>query len=180
MIKMAKWIIDNDHSVVAFSICHMMIAHVRGQFNKIAGVIVFDPQNIAGSSVELRIDAASVITGIQKRDDHLRSQDFFDVNTYPDILFASTHIDYFEGTHANVTGNLTLHGNSRQITLSTEFAGPVKDPFGDALSMGFTAAGIINRKEYGMEWNQPMADNGIMLGWDIELFIDLEADQASD
>ena len=177
---MAKWIIDNDHSVVAFSIRHMMIAHVRGQFNKIVGEIIFDPKNITGSSVELRIEASSVMTGIGKRDDHLRSQDFFDVHTYPDILFKSTHIDYFEGTHAKVTGNVTLHGITRQITLSTEFAGPVKDPFGDGLSMGFMASGVINRQEYGMGWNQPMADNGIMLGWDIELIIDLEADQASE
>jgi len=177
---MAKWIIDNDHSVVAFSIRHMMIAHVRGQFNKIVGEIIFDPKNITGSSVELRIEASSVMTGIGKRDDHLRSQDFFDVNTYPDILFKSTHIDYVEGNHANVTGNLTLHGVTRQITLSTEFTGPVVDPFGDGVSMGFIASGKINRNEYGMEWNQPMADNGIMLGWDIELFIDLEADKASE
>jgi len=177
---MAKWIIDNDHSVVAFSIRHMMIAHVRGQFNKLAGEIIFDPQNIAGSSVELKIDASTVISGIQKRDDHLKSPDFLDVGKYPDILFKSTHIDYSEGTRARVTGDLTLHGITRRITLATEFSGPVKDPFGDSLSMGFSASTVINRKEYGLEWNYPMADNGIMLGWDIELFIDLEADQASE
>lgn len=176
---MSKWIIDCDHSVVAFSVRHMMIAHVRGQFNKISGFILFDPRNIAGSSVELMIDASSVLTGIQKRDDHLKSKDFFDVDSNPEIIFKSTHIDHIEGHHADVTGNLTLHGITRQITLSTGFSGPVKDPFGDALSMGFTATGIINRKEYGMEWNQLMADSGIVLGWDIELFIDLEADQAA-
>jgi polyisoprenoid-binding protein YceI len=80
----------NRIELISCSIRHMMIAHVRGQFNKIAGVIIFDPKNITGSSVELRIEASSVMTGIGKRDDHLRSQDFFDVNTYPDILFKST------------------------------------------------------------------------------------------
>jgi len=177
---MAKWIVDSDHSVAAFSVCHMMIAHVRGQFNRISGVITFDPKNIAGSSVELRFDPSSIITGIQKRDDHLKSPDFFDVNTYPDIVFKSAKIDHIEGNKADVTGDLTLHGITRPITLSTEFYGPVKDPFGTDVSMGFIAACTINRKDYGMEWNQLMADNGIMLGWDIELFIDLEADQATD
>lgn len=175
---MAKWIIDNDHSVVAFSVCHMMIAHVRGQFNRISGVINFYPQDIAGSSVELKINAATIYTGIQKRDEHLRSSDFFDVGNYPDIVFRSTRIDHVKGTRADVTGDLTLHGITRPITLSTGFTGPVKDPFGDALSMGFIGSGIMNRKDYGMEWNQIMADNGIMLGWDVVIFIDLEADQA--
>jgi polyisoprenoid-binding protein YceI len=177
MVQMAKWIIDSDHSVAAFSIRHMMIAHVRGQFNKITGVIDFDPQNISGSSVELTIDASSVITGIQKRDDHLKSPDFFDVTMYPEISFKSSRIDSVEGTRATVTGTLTLHGIARHISISIEFSGPVKDPFGNDVSMGFTASTIINREEYGMKWNQRMADSGIMLGRDVELVVDLEADQ---
>lgn len=176
---MAKWIIDSDHSVVAFSVRHMMIAHVRGQFNRISGEISFDPRNIPGSSIAMRIDAASIITGIQKRDDHLKSPDFFDVGRYPDIFFKSTHIDYSGGSSAKVTGDLTLHNITRTITLTTDFSGPVKDPFGDTVSMGFSSVGKINRKDYNMEWNQLMADNGIMLGWDVELFVDLEADQAA-
>lgn len=175
---MAKWIIDADHSVVAFSVKHMMIAHVRGQFNRLSGVVYFDPQNVAGSAVELTIDASSIITGIQKRDDHLKSSDFFDVAMYPDITFKSTKIDAIEGNRADVLGDLTLHGVTRQITLITEFSGPVKDPFGDALSMGFSGSAVINREEYGMVWNQPMADNGVMLGRDVDLVIDLEADEA--
>ena len=180
MCEMAKWIVDSDHSVAAFSILHMMIAHVRGQFNKIAGVIFFDPQHISGSSVELTIDVSSLVTGIQKRDDHLRSPDFFDVHTYPDISFKSVRIDSVEGSRAKVTGDLTLHGVTRRITVATEFSGPVKDPFGDGLSMGFTASTVINREDYGMEWNQPMADKGIMLGREVQLVIDLEADLASE
>lgn len=176
---MAKWIVDSDHSVAAFSVCHMMIAHVRGQFNKISGVVMFDPGNIAGSSVELRFDPSSIITGIQKRDDHLKSPDFFDITKYPEIVFRSTRINNIQGNKADVTGDLTLHGITRPITLSTEFYGPVKDPFGPDMSMGFTASTVINREEYGIAWNQPMADNGIMVGRNVELFIDLEADQAS-
>jgi polyisoprenoid-binding protein YceI len=176
MSEMTEWIIDPDHSVAAFSVRHMMIAHVRGQFNKLAGVIYFDPEDISGSSVELTIEASSVFTGIQKRDDHLRSPDFFDVNRYPYISFKSTGIDSVEGNRAKVTGNLTLRGITRQITFITEFSGPVKDPFIDALSLGFTASAVINREEYGMVWNQTMADNGLVAGKEVELVIDLEAD----
>jgi polyisoprenoid-binding protein YceI len=177
---MAKWIVDPDHSVAAFSILHMMISHVRGQFNNIAGTVNFDPQNIAGSSVELTIETASVVTGIQKRDDHLKSPDFLDAGKYPEISFKSALIGSVEGNHANVIGELTLHGVTRQITVAAEFSGPVKDPFGDGLSMGFTASTTINREDFGMDWNQPMEDNGIMLSREIRLNIDLEADLASE
>jgi len=177
---MAKWVVDSDHSVAAFSILHMMIAHVRGQFNNITGTVYFDPQNIAGSSVELTIGTSSVATGIQKRDDHLKSPDFLDVAKYPEISFKSVGIGPVEGSRALVTGDLTLHGVTRRITVDTEFSGPVKDPFGDGSSMGFTASTTINREDYGMDWNQPMENNGIMLGREIRLTIDLEADLASE
>lgn len=179
MCEMAEWIVDPDHSVAAFSVRHMMIAHVRGQFNKLSGVIYFDPENISGSSVELTIEASSVFTGIQKRDDHLRSPDFFDVNRYPYISFKSTRIDSVEGNRGKVTGDLRMHGITHQITFVTEFSGPVKDPFSDTVSMGFTASVVINREEYGMVWNQPMADNGLVAGREVELVIDLEADHES-
>ena len=177
---MAKWIVDSDHSVAAFSILHMMIAHVRGQFNNIAGTVYFDPQNIAGSSVELVIGTSSVATGIQKRDEHLKSPDFLDVVKYPEIFFKSVGIGSVEGNHAIVTGDLTLHGVTRRITVDAEFSGPVKDPFGDGLSMGFTASATINRENFGMDWNQPMENKGVMLGPEIRLAIDLEADLASE
>ena len=175
---MAKWIIDPDHSVAAFSVVHMMIAHVRGQFNNIAGTIYFDPLRISDSSVELTIDVSSLTTGIQKRDDHLKTADFFDVSTYPNIFFKSSRVDSVNGNHARVTGDLTLHGITRQLTVSVEFAGPVKDPFGDGLSVGFTVSAIINREDFDMKWNQPMSDNGLMIGREVQLFIDLEADKA--
>lgn len=174
---MAQWKVDPDHSVAAFSIRHMMIAHVRGQFNKIAGTIEFDPQDIGGSSVELTIEAAHINTGIQKRDDHLRSSDFFDVTTHPAITFISRRVDSVKGNRAAVTGDLTLHGITREVTVAAEFHGPVKDPFGDGISMGFTGSAVINREDFGMTWNQPMADNGLMLGREVMLYIDLEADQ---
>jgi polyisoprenoid-binding protein YceI len=173
---MAKWIIDPDHSVAAFSVLHMMIAHVRGQFNKLAGTVSFDPLHIKDSSVELTIDASAMVTGIKKRDDHLKSADFFDVAAYPDISFKSVSVDSVSGNSASVTGDLTLHGITRRVTVKAEYSGPVKDPFEDGVTMGFTASAILNREDFGITWNYPMADNGIMVGREVELFIDLEAD----
>ncbi len=177
---MAKWIVDSDHSVAAFSIRHMMIANVRGQFNKISGAILYDPENIRNTSVDIVIDAGSIVTGIQKRDDHLRSPDFFDVNTYPVITFRSTGIEAVDAGHARVTGEVTIHGITRQITVDAEFSGPVRDPFGDGVSMGFTTSATLNREDFGITWNQPMEGDGIMIGREVQLFIDLEADRASE
>lgn len=173
---MTKWIIDPDHSGAAFSVRHMMIANVRGQFCKVGGTVYVDPQNITSSSIELSIDAASIFTGIQKRDDHLRSADFFDVENYPAITFTSSRIHAVNGNKAQVTGDLTIRGVTRQITAAAEFSGPVDDPFGDGSSMGFAVSTMINREEYGIMWNQPMANNGIMVSREVQLFIDLEAD----
>jgi polyisoprenoid-binding protein YceI len=177
---MGKWIVDPDHSVAAFSIRHMMIANVRGQFNKIGGTIMFAPSQISDASVEMTFDAASIITGIEKRDDHLKSADFLDVAKYPLVTFKSTGIEQLDVNRARVTGDLTIHGVTRQMTLDAEFSGPVKDPFGDGITMGFTTSATINREDFGITWNQPMEDNGIMVGREITLTIDLEADLASE
>jgi len=173
---MTKWIIDPDHSGAAFSVRHMMIANVRGQFCKVGGTVYFDPLDITNSSIELSIDASSIFTGIQKRDDHLKSADFFDVEKYPAISFISTRVHSVNGNKAQVSGDLTIHGITRQITVSVEFSGPVNDPLGDGSSMGFAISAIINREDYGIMWNQPMANNGIMVSREVQLFIDLEAD----
>ena len=173
---MAKWLIDPDHSGATFSIRHMMIAFVRGKFAKIGGTIYFDPLDIRKSSVELSIDATSINTGIQKRDDHLMSSDFFDVDKYPTISFRSSQIHSVDSNTAQVLGDLTIHGITRQVTVAVEFSGPVKDPFGDGISIGFTVSATINREDFGIMWNQPMENNGIMVGRDVQLFIDLEAD----
>ncbi|MGC2063084.1 MAG: YceI family protein [Thermodesulfovibrionales bacterium] len=175
---MNTWIIDPDHSVAAFSIRHMMIARVRGQFNKVGGFVRFDPFDINGSSVELTIDASSVLSGVRKRDDHLMTADFLDTERYPLISFKSSQIQALASGRALVTGNLSLHGVTRSIAVEVSYTAPVKDPFGDGLSMGFAITATLNREDYGITWNQPMPDFGVMLGHEVELLIDLEADLA--
>jgi polyisoprenoid-binding protein YceI len=173
---MAQWSIDPDHSSAAFSIRHMMLASIRGLFCKIGGTISFDPLDIVNSSIALSIDASSIFTGVPKRDDHLKSQDFFDTGKYPDITFTSIRVHSVDGSKATVAGNLTMHGITRPVDVLVEFSGPIKDPFGDGFSMGFTASAVLNREEFGIIWNQPLTNNGFMVGKEVRIHIDLEAD----
>ncbi|MEW6117085.1 MAG: YceI family protein [Nitrospirota bacterium] len=174
---MSKWMIDPDHSVAAFAIRHMMIAFVRGQFNKITGTIQFDPEDITRSSVEMEIDVASLTSGIKKRDEHLLSADFFEVEKYPKITFKSMGIEKTGTNSGKVTGDLTIHGVTRSVTLEVSFFGPVKSPFGET-SMGFSAATSLNREGFGIMWNEPMEKGGLMIGRDVEITVDIEADLA--
>jgi polyisoprenoid-binding protein YceI len=172
---MVQWIIDPDHSVAAFVVRHMMVANVRGQFNKIKGTINFDQDNIAKSSVEVVIDTSGIYTGIQKRDDHLRSPDFLDVGKYPHIHFKSTNVEGTDKRQLRITGDLTIHGITRQIILLTEFTGPEKSPYGET-SLGFTASVSINREDYNIMWNVLLESGGVMVGKEIHITLDLEAD----
>ncbi len=172
---MPRWNIDSDHSVAAFAVQHMMIADVRGQFNKISGAIQFDPTDIPGISIEFEIDTAGIYTGIQKRDEHLRSQDFFDAEKYPKIIYKSKKSERLGFNGCKVTGDLSIHGITKQVTVDVEFFGSVKSPFGET-SMGFTAKTLINREDFGIIWNQPLESGGFMVGKDVQIFIDIEAD----
>jgi polyisoprenoid-binding protein YceI len=171
----ARWVIDPDHTVAVFSIRHMMIANVHGHFNKIKGTIHFDPDDVIHSSVEVSIDASSICTGIKKRDDHLRSPDFLNVEKYPEILFRSTKVESTDGKRCKVNGALTIHGVTQTVTLEVEYCGPIKSPFG-ATSLGFSAKTIINREDFGIKWNMAMEGGGVMVGRDVEITIDAEAD----
>jgi len=172
---MTKWIIDPDHSVASFIVRHMMVANVRGQFNRISGAIHFDPADMANSSVEIFIDASGIYTGIQKRDDHLRSPDFLDVESYPQITFKSTHIETTRENGFRVNGHLSIRGISHLVTLDAEYNGPEKSPYGET-SMGFTATTHIDRGDYGMTWNVLLESSGVMVGKEVLITLDAEAD----
>ena len=174
---MTKWNIDADHSVAAFKVRHMMAAHVRGQFNKLSGSARFDPSNRSSFSMEVSIDTTGLYTGIAQRDEHLSSPDFFDVATYPTINFHSTGFTAAEAG-GKLTGDLTIHGVTNSVTLDVTFSGPVVSPedFGGETTLGITATAMINREDFGMTWNVPMTDGGVMVGKDIMINLDLEAD----
>jgi polyisoprenoid-binding protein YceI len=174
---MSKWNIDADHSVTAFMVRHMMITHVRGQFNKLSGSALFDPADHSSFSLEVTIDATGLYTGIRKRDDHLSSPDFLDVAEHPTITFKSTGFTA-AGDGGILTGDLTLHGVTQPVTLEVAFSGPVVSPadFGGETTLGITATAMINREDFGMGWNVPMNDGGVMVGREVGINLDIEAD----
>jgi len=178
---MAKWIIDSDHSCAAFAIRHMALAHVRGQFSNMKGIIHFDPSDRSGTSVEVEIiiDVASVNTGIKKRDQHLLTDDFFDQAKYPTITFKSTKVDLFNSNRCRVSGNVTIHGTTRPVTLEGEYAGPRKNPYGDETTVGFSGSTMVNREDFGIMWgSEPMEGGGLVAGKEVTIFLDVEADLA--
>lgn len=173
---MSQWIIDPDHSVAAFTVSHMMVCNVHGQFNKVSGSIRFDPAEPEESSVEATIDVTGIYTGIQKRDDHLRSPDFFDVANFPVITFTSTRVEQRGENRFTVIGNLTIRGITRQAVLEGEYRGPVKSPFGDETTIGFTASTTIDRTDFGVSWNEAMDGGGMVAGNRVAITLNVEAD----
>ena len=172
---MSKWVIDPDHSVAAFSIRHMTVAFVHGQMNSVAGSINFDPDNMTGMDIEFEISVASIITGIGKRDDHLKSADFFDVEKFPKLSFKSKKVEQSGANRCTVSGDLTVHGITKQIALDVDISGPVKSPFGETC-IGLTGKTVLNRDDFQMVWNEPLPNGGFMVGKEVEVSVDIEAD----
>lgn len=172
-----KWNIDPDHSVAAFKVRHMMAAYVRGQFNKLSGSARFDPKDLSSFSLEFVVDATGLYTGIAQRDEHLSSSDFFDLETYPTITFKSTGFTAARGG-GRLAGDVTIHGVTKPITLEVKFSGPVVSPedFGGETTLGIAASALINREEFGMVWNVAMDDGGVVVGKDVGIDLDIEAD----
>jgi polyisoprenoid-binding protein YceI len=160
-----------------------MLAKVRGQFNKMKGAIKFDPPDTGGLSVEVEIDTASIRTGIQKRDEHLRTADFFDTATYPNILFKSTEIRIGQNNRCTVNGDLTMRGVTRPVTIKGEYSGPVDLPefMGGEKCIGFSGSLVINREDFGFLWgSEDFGPGGTLVSKDVEIFIDIAADRAAD
>ena len=168
------WEIDTKHSQATFSVKHMMFTTVRGHFKVLSGHLHIDEQNPANSWVDAQVDASSIDTNAPNRDNHLRSPDFFDVEKYPTINFKSTKVEHAGGNEYNVTGNLTMHGVTKPVTLKAEYAGLGKDPFG-LTRAGLSAKTRINRKDWGLNWNQALEAGGWLVSEDVNIEIDLSA-----
>ncbi len=173
---MTTWNIDTSHSAVQFTVRHMMFSKVRGAFTRWQGSLEFDPANPAGAKATARIEAASIDTHEPKRDEHLRSADFFDVASFPALTFASRSVEK-AGEKYRVTGDLTIRGNTREVVLEAEFLGAGKNPWGQEL-VGFSAKTSISRKEFGLTWNQALETGGVLVGDQIDISIDVEAVRA--
>lgn len=171
---MALYTIDASHSDAAFTVRHMVVARVRGSFKVSKGVLKFDKANPAASSVEVALDSTSISTGDAKRDDHLRSADFFDVEKHPELTFKSTRIETKDGKTGKVYGDLTINGTTRPVVIDTDFLGEVKDPWGNN-RVAFSGSTRINREDWGLTWNVALEAGGFLVGKDIEIALDVEA-----
>jgi len=170
----STWLIDPAHTAAQFAVKHMMISTVRGEFKGVTGAVVWDDADISKSSVNVTIDAATVNTGEPKREADLRSDHFFEVAKYPTITFKSTRVEPAGAGKLNVTGDLTIHGVTKQVVL--DVAGPsaaVKDPMGN-LRAAISATAKINRQDFGVKWNATMDGGGVVVGDDVNITIDLE------
>jgi polyisoprenoid-binding protein YceI len=170
----STWQIDPAHTAAQFAVKHMMISTVRGEFKGVTGAVVWDDADITKSSVNVTIDAATVNTGEPKRDADLRSDHFFEVAKYPTLTFRSTRVEPAGAGKLNVTGDLTIHGVTKQVVL--DVAGPsavVKDPKGNS-RVAISATTKINRQDFGVKWNATMDGGGAVVGDDVNITIDLE------
>src|SRR5712664_3502197 len=170
----STWQIDPNHSAAQFAVRHLTISTVRGAFTKVSGTVQLDDKDIAKSSVDVTIDAASVDTRVPDRDNDLRSDRFFDAEKYPTLTFKSTKVEQVETGKLKVTGDLTIHGVTKQVVLDVE--GPtaaVKDPWGNQRAAA-NASTKINRQDFGVKWNAKMDNGGWVVGDDVAITIDVE------
>ena len=172
-----KWDIDVGHSSIDFSVRHMVVAKVRGQFTKWSGSLELDTDNLANSKASISIDATSIDTRDEKRDGHLKSADFLDTEKFPTIEFKSKRVEAKGKEALDIIGDLTIRGVTHEVTLSTEYGGRAKDPWGGERA-GFHAKTKVDRKEFGLSWNQVLEAGGVLVGEHIEIAIDLEAKKA--
>jgi polyisoprenoid-binding protein YceI len=170
----ATWKIDPDHAFVEFKVRHLMVSNVKGVFTKLDGTVEADDADLSKASVKVTIDTASIDTNIAKRDEHLRSADFFDVAHYPTMTFVSKKVIVENGTVGKVIGDLTIRGTSREVTLDVEaFTPPIKDPWGNT-RRGATASTTINRKDFGLTWNAVLEAGGVAVGDEVKISLDIE------
>ena len=167
--------IDLTHSTFGFAVKHVEVGTTRGKFNIFYGQIHFDPNNLEEFSANVVIEADSIDTGLKKRDDHLRSAEFFDVEIFPKILFIGRKLLKKEKGY-EIVGELTMHGITNEVRAQVDIRGPVKSPFGGEV-IGFSATTTINRQDFGISWNNAMPDKGWVVGNDVQIIVDIEADK---
>jgi len=168
------WTIDPDHSNVGFKVRHLMVSNVKGNFDKHTGAVEINDKDITKSKVEVSIDTNSINTNVQKRDEHLRSAEFFDVAKFPTMTFVSKKVAKAGKDKLKVTGDLTLHGVTKEVVLDVE--GPTKeskDPWGN-IRKGATATTKINRKDFGLVWNAALETGGVAVGEEITITLEIE------
>lgn len=172
--KTPAWTMDPSHSSVGFAVRHMMFTTVRGSFPKFNIDLNFDESNPERSSVEARIDAASIDTRDEKRDEHLRSADFLSAEQYPNIVFKSRRIEPDRENRYRIIGDLTIRDVKREVAMDATLAGSGKTPWGATVA-GFSAETMISRKDFGLTWNVGLETGGLLVGDELKISLDVEA-----
>lgn len=167
------WQLDAAHTQIAFAVKHMMVSTVRGQFKNFSGTLELDEQHPERSRVEITIDPTSIDTSDERRDGHLRTADFFEVEKHPEIRFASTRVERAGEDEYRVTGDLSMRGVTRPVTLDVTLEGQSRDMQGQRRA-GFSLRGAINRKDYGLTWNVALEQGGVLVSDKVQLVIDAE------
>jgi polyisoprenoid-binding protein YceI len=173
------WEIDPAHSSAQFSVRHLMISNVKGEFTKVTGIVNFDGENIERSSIEASVDVNSISTREPDRDAHLKSADFFDVANFPAMVFKSHRVVKNADGSAKLIGDLTIRGTTRETAFTLEGpTSPVKDPWGN-VRRGASAMAKINRKDFGLTWNAALETGGVVVGDEVSITLDVELVQKS-
>jgi polyisoprenoid-binding protein YceI len=169
----ATYEVDPAHSAASFAVKHMMVSTVRGEFGKLTGAVVLDDADLKKAQIEATIDVSTINTRVAKRDEHLKSADFFDVAKFPTIVFKSTSVKRVSTGKYKVAGDLTMHGVTRPVVLDVDSpAKEMKDPFGNT-ARGATATAKLNRKDFGLNWNKALEAGGVLVGDTVDVTIDL-------
>lgn len=172
-VQADTWMIDKDHSSIGFSVRHMVISKVKGFFADYEGEVNFNGKNIEGGSTEIKIKVASINTDNAKRDDHLRSPEFFDVIQFPEMVFKSTQLFNTTKDHFALIGYLTIKGVAKEIRMECDFNGLVTDPWGNSRA-GFSATTTINRQDFNVAWDNKLQDGSLIVGNDITINLEIE------
>jgi polyisoprenoid-binding protein YceI len=173
-ISFSTWNLDAGHSAAGFKVRHMMISHSKGEFSGLSGVLKLDEADYTLSTVEASIPVATLRTGDDSRDEHLKNADFFDVEKFPAMTFVSTSIKSTGGRNYAVTGDLTIRGITKSVTLNVEdVSEPSKDPWGNQ-RIGLSASAKINRKDFGLTWNSALESGGVLVGEDVTITLDVQ------
>ncbi len=173
-----KWTFDQAHTDVMFSVTHLVISTVTGYFRNFDGVIVTNGNDFNNAKIKFTIQTKSIDTDNKKRDEHLRSKDFFYAEKYPEIIFKSTSFKKVEGNKYKLTGNLTMRGITKPVILNVQYNGTVKDPWGN-IKAGFKITGSLNRFDYGLKWNALLEAGGAIVSKKVKLIINAELKKAS-
>ncbi len=167
------WKADASHSELAFKVRHMMITNVKGEFKKFDATVVSEGDDFSKSTIEVTIDAASIYTGDETRDDHLKGPDFFEVEKYPSLIFKSTSIKKVDDDEYELKGILDIKGVQKEVKLEVEFGGINKDPWGNEKA-GFSVEGKLNRKDFGLNWNAALETGGVLVSDEVKISAEIQ------